>query len=230
MYNICGRLYFPKMTTKISVIVPVFLQYDFGTPPSSVGIYFSIPWIWAGPVAALNNKIWQQWSCTISGIAFNWPSRFCFQLFRSHLPCSKCRFPEITLLWVAESTWRSPGWWDTVKGEEEISQGAPRHQVCTRNYLSSGTNLSFLLAQLMPHRSGTPCPAKPFLHSWSVAFWEKVKNWKRKISCICPASVNNLLSYYWAGAPAHNSYKLWTKDSYMKTLKFDTDRQILQTN
>ena len=47
----------------------------------------------------------------------------------------------------------------------------------------------------------------------------KSKSFGEKISCLGSASVNGPVSYCWTDPPTSN--KLWTKDSNVKTLKFD---------
>jgi len=48
----------------------------------------------------------------------------------------------------------------------------------------------------------------------------------KKISGVGSASVNGPVSCCRTEPPANNNYKLWTKDSHVKIIRFDTNRRF----
>lgn len=138
----------------------------------------------------------------------------------------------------AKSAWRSPGGWTVLRRVKETSQGTPRQQTWDQETILEGfwvvaqilsSKLNSLVARQRPHESETACLTEPFLNLWPAALWEEVKNWGKKTKHQV-VWVLLLLMALCAGPPADNTCKLWTKDSPVNIIKFDTNRQVWELN
>lgn len=159
----------------------IFCSVTLSLPHQGLASIAPSPWICSTPVTALNNKLWQEPSCTISGTALSWSGGCYFQLCSSQSSCKKCLFPESTMLWLGESPWRDPEGWDVVRGPVKEPQGTNRvHE----DPLWSRSHLVSLCAQLMPHKLGKTFPE--FMTHSIVRKSEKGSGGPRFSSCESP--------------------------------------------
>lgn len=155
-------------------------------------------------MTTLNNKIWLEWFCTVSGKAPDWPGRFHCWPLGSQLPRKSAdsrRSPCCELPGPYGKALEEEMWW----GERRRLVQVP--DLWARNQLGSGANLSSLVAWQVLRESGIICPASP---SWihHPQHGEKKVKVGGKLSCVGSASVNGPVSYYWTYLPTNNNYTL----------------------